>query len=73
MNAEISFDEIPKVKTRAIRRRDGIWDLYLTCPYCGKEHHHGGGDGQRPNLGFRASHCTGTRRGLLEYELVPGE
>lgn len=32
MNAEISFDEIPKVKSRAVRRRDGVWDLYITCP-----------------------------------------
>jgi len=64
---------IPKVKTRAVRRRDGIWDLYITCPYCGKKHHHGGGDGDRPNLGSRAAHCSGTKKPeeLREYELVP--
>ena len=72
MNAEISFDEIPKVKTRAIRHR-GIWDLYIICPYCGRRHHHGGGDGDVPNLGFRVAHCgpdAPDHKGLLEYELV---
>ncbi len=69
---------LPKVKTRAVRRRDGIWDLHITCPYCGKKHHHGGGEGNRPNLGSRAAHCSGTcglyrTRGVLEYELVPGD
>ncbi len=68
----VCSDEIPKVKTRAVRRRDGIWDLYLTCPFCGKEHHHGCGDGRRPNLGGRAAHCRGTKgpNDLREYELV---
>jgi len=64
---------IPKAKTRAVRRRDGLWDLYITCPYCGKEHHHGGGDGDRPNLGYRLSHCVPdapAQKGVLEYELV---
>ena len=76
MNVETSFVEVPKVNTRAVRRRDGIWDLYITCPYCGKRHHHGGGDGDVPNLGFRVAHCgpdTPDHKGLLEYELVPGE
>jgi hypothetical protein len=68
-----TFDEIPKVKTRAVRRRDGIWDLYIDCPYCGKEHHHGGGDGNGPNLGYRLSHCgpdAPYHKSLQEYELV---
>ncbi len=64
-------DEIPKVETRAVRGRDGIWDLYITCPYCGKTHHHGGGDGNRPVLGSRASHCAGSKELGQEYELVP--
>ncbi len=62
--------DVPKVKTRAVRQFNGQWDLYITRPYCGKEHHHGGGEGKKTNLGYRASHCTGTRTGLLEYELV---
>ena len=65
--------EIPRVKTRAIRRRDGLWDLYITCPFCGKEHHHGGGNGDIPNLGYRLSYCGPgalDRKSLPEYELV---
>jgi len=65
--------EIPKVKTRAVRGRDGVWDLYITCPYCGEKHHHGGGDGDRPILGFRVAHCgpdAPDHKSLLEYELV---
>lgn len=67
------FDQIPKVKTRAVRRWDGIWDLYITCPFCSKEHHHSGGNGDRPNLGYRMSHCgpdAPDHKSLLEYELV---
>jgi len=63
--------QVPKVKTRAIRRQDGVWHLYVTCPFCGQEHHHGGGDGPRPIYGGRAAHCTGDRVGFLEYDLVP--
>jgi hypothetical protein len=48
-------DEVLKVKARAVRRRDGVWDLYVTCPYCGKKDHHGGGNGEVPNLGFRVA------------------
>ncbi len=69
----MSIEIMPKVKARAVRRRDGIWDLYITCPYCGKKHHHGGGDGERPNLGSRAAHCgpdAPDHRSLLEYELI---
>ena len=67
------FDEVTKVKARAVRRRDGVWDLYVTCPYCGKKHHHGGGNGEVPNLGFRVAHCgpdVPEHKGLPEYELV---
>lgn len=64
-------DTCPEVKARAIRRSDGIWDLFIRCPFCGKEHHHGGGDGDTPDYGYRAAHCTGTRREYLSYKIVP--
>lgn len=68
-----TFDEIPVVRTRSVRRRDGVWDLYITCPFCGKEHHHGGGNGDRPNLGYRMAHCSPDapdHKSLVEYKLV---
>ncbi len=48
----------------------GIWSVRITCPYCGKTHHHGGGPvTEPPVLGHRAAHCLG--RG--EYEIVQNE
>ncbi len=37
-----------------------IISIYVKCPYCNKEHKHGGGDSleELPNmLGLRSSHC----------------
>ena len=65
------MEENIKVKTKAVKTRDGVWDLCLTCPYCGKEHHHGGGDGAEPILGYRAPHCTGDKTDIYDYCLVP--
>ncbi len=67
------IENVPKVPT-LIRpsqsRFDRIWILEITCPYCGRRHHHGGGptDGP-PVLGERLSHCAGH----ATYELVPVE
>ncbi len=45
--------------TTARRCRCGVWALtVLICPFCGKTHHHGGGDGDTPTLGHRAAHCA---------------
>jgi hypothetical protein len=41
------------------------WKVFVRCPYCFKRHSHGGGDGVRPLLGSRGSHC-----GLGEYTLT---
>lgn len=65
------FTEVPKVKTKVVHRRDGRWDLYIVCPFCGKKHHHGGGHGDKPILGNRTSHCCNvTLTYLLQYELI---
>ena len=65
--------EYPKVKARAVRnKRDGVWVLTITCPYCGKEHHHGGRSGVNPVYGFRVPHCIGAVS-KPDYELVPEE
>lgn len=52
------------------RTRDGVaWKWTVErCPLCGKTHHHGGGDGDKPSGGHRVGHCrTGGRTG---YDLV---
>lgn len=59
-----------KVYAKAIRAKDGNWDLVIQCPFCGKEHRHGGGNADKPSLfGHRMAHCVaGAGRGYL---LIP--
>ena len=57
------------VEAKAKRERDGVWTLTVKCPYCGKQHMHGGGDGKRPFYGHRLSHCL--KVPVEGYELVP--
>jgi len=62
---------LPEVPTYVERAGDGVWDLLLTCPYCGDLHLHGGGSDDAPTFGQRLSHCVrDDRRG--DYVLVPG-
>ena len=35
----------------------GTWHITVVCPFCGEEHHHGGGDRAVPSLGLRESDC----------------
>jgi len=61
-----------EVEVEAVRRADGIWDLIIPlCPYCGKRHTHGGGDGSVPFYGPRVSHCRNLAISR-EDELIPG-
>jgi hypothetical protein len=59
----------PKIEVKAKRAR-GAWLLIVEkCPYCGKKHTHGGGDGKLPgSYGFRVPHCFGDHP---QYELIP--
>lgn|GEM_PF-6237694 len=34
------------------------WSLTFNCPWCGREHRHGGCSGDAPSEGSWASHCT---------------
>lgn len=57
-----------KVPVVAERCKDGVWALIIVrCPYCGKRHQHGGGNGEQPYFGGRLSHCLENER---DYELV---
>ncbi|WP_328488234.1 hypothetical protein [Streptomyces zaomyceticus] len=50
-----------------------FWVLVvLDCPFCGKQHSHGGGDQLRPSYGHRAAHCANSRPGH-GYWLEPAE
>ncbi len=49
-----------------IRRAGKQWLFTALCPYCGKNHHHGGGDGPEPYFGMR----QGDGVGCGCYELV---
>ncbi len=33
------------------------WSLQFVCPFCGRQHRHGGGDGETPDGGHRVAHC----------------
>lgn len=38
--------------------RDRVWSLRVArCPYCRREHFHGGGSGPEPDAGHRVAHC----------------
>lgn len=59
-------------------RKQNTWLLTLTCPFCRKQHTHGGGRGPNPPplemYGHRVSHCSGNssiRPVLRHYILVP--
>jgi hypothetical protein len=64
-------DDPPTVEVAiAWCERSKYWSLtVLRCPFCQGRHFHGGGDGETPDLGFRASHCATRESGT--YELVP--
>lgn len=64
------FDvSMPKIMAKARRCKDGVWDLCIICPFCGKEHQHGGGNGDKPFYGSRLSHCLGKKQ--KGYFLIP--
>jgi hypothetical protein len=74
---------VPSAYTMVVRREDEppvafvtaewsarsrYWALTVACcPLCGRAHHHDGGNGADPDLGFRSSHCL---EGHSDYELV---
>jgi|GEM_PF-5324537 len=61
----------PTVTATAHRHRDRIWTLTIArCPYCGKPHYHGGGDGDTPSFGHRGAHCINHSNNSRGYILI---
>jgi hypothetical protein len=45
--------------TVAWSSRGRYWAVVVErCPFCGRKHYHGGGDGPEPALGHRVAHCV---------------
>jgi len=61
--------EMKTAKATAVRGREAWTWVVACCPYCGREHRHGGGSRERPALpAHRVAHCnTGE---LRSYTLV---
>ena len=64
--------EPPTASAVATRRCDGSWSLVVpVCPICCGEHFHGGGFGDAPSFGHRASHCgRGDSQGYILVEAI---
>ena len=61
----------PFVKPKITRAWDGTWLFHVRCPFCGRLHTHGGGNGEQPsNYGHRVSHCGEHAEGGT-YIIVP--
>lgn len=50
----------------------GLWYWAVACPYCGKEHHHGGSE-TVPPAGPRLRHCAAPFDPGRSYDIVPVE
>lgn len=70
--ASLVVPEAPPLAPATARLcRNGVWDLaVVACPFCGREHHHGGGSDEIPTFGSRTAHChaAGTSR---TYQVAP--
>ena len=61
-------NDLITVKGQWVRGKSGVWTIRVICPFCGKHHSHGGGDGDTPYAGHRASDCASTGGYMLpEY------
>lgn len=53
---------MPDAKIKDMKRlHDDTILIYVECSYCKKIHIHGGGQGEKANLGYRAPHCYDAR------------
>ncbi len=64
-------DTLPEIPTHVERASNGVWDLLVTCPFCGDTHRHGGGSSAEPVLGPRLSHCVSGEL-VRSYVLIAG-
>ena len=58
--SETPVAKIIRITTCKYKPDVGQRTIHVSCPYCGKEHQHGGGKENTPieqYFGYRASHC----------------
>ncbi|MBK6008810.1 hypothetical protein JJB11_22160 [Ramlibacter ginsenosidimutans] len=60
MQGEPDSSAVPVALVQARQCAKGYWVWRVSvCPYCGRQHTHGAGDGPRPTgLGHRSAHCS---------------
>jgi hypothetical protein len=51
------------------KKVNGQWELMVKCPYCGQQHTHGGGNGEKPDGGHRNAHCVKKTKDNLGYTI----
>lgn len=55
---EVEPFTVPEVSCWTLKTPSGNWAAFVpVCPYCGKNHQHPAGAGQRPMLGYRSVTC----------------
>ena len=66
------LDVAPLAPARPMRGSNGTWTwTVLDCPYCHREHNHGGGNGETPALlGHRVVHCAVGTPGYVLVEVA---
>lgn len=63
---------VPRVTVpTSAKKVRGTWSLHVDeCPFCGREHWHGGGPGSRPSAGPRVAHCGTGHAGLYDLRIA---
>lgn len=55
------MSDAPTVKGKLIKVHSRLYQVKVTCPFCGNVHIHGAGEDRTAASGHRVAHCTGGR------------